>query len=254
MVFAVYFLFSSPVFCAMLLNVGRKFRAKLLNNGPGAYAPKRLVLLTGLWLAGLLTIVLLTKNQSIAASHYFYTCWTVYSLVYIGLLVWFMLADNREPAGKTASLSFSVPHPFFLIVPVIVFLNGLSPYLGLKTENSFAMFSNLRTEGNVSNHYILPASFQVFDFQKDMVEIVSSSDPYLHSLAATNKIMVFFDFKNYVAQFRPEQVEYIRNGQRQEFLLQSASPNDELLTKDLILRKLLRFRTISRNEPQPCSH
>jgi hypothetical protein len=71
------------------------------------------VLLTGLWLAGLLTIVLLTKNQSIVASHYFYTCWTVYSLVYIGLLVWFMLADNREPAGKTASLSFSVPHPFF---------------------------------------------------------------------------------------------------------------------------------------------
>jgi hypothetical protein len=57
-----------------------------------------------------------------------------------------------------------------------------------------------------------------------MVEIVSSSDPYLHSLAATNKIMVFFDFKNYVAQFRPEQVEYIRTAKGKSFFYRVLLP------------------------------
>jgi hypothetical protein len=165
-----------------------------------------------------------------------------------------MFTKVSRNANETGSLFFSVPRAFFLLVPIIVFLNGLSPYLGLKTENSFSMFSNLRTEGNVTNHYIVPVSFQVFDFQKDVVEIVSSSDSLLQATAAENKLMVFFEFKNYVAKRKPARVTYVRNGQRQEFVLKAAAPGDELLTRDLILGKLLRFRTFHKTEPQPCSH
>jgi hypothetical protein len=165
-----------------------------------------------------------------------------------------MLSKAIEAENKTAPLSFSIPHLSFAILPVVVFLNGLSPYLGLKTENSYAMFSNLRTEGNISNHYIMPTSFQIFDFQKDMVEIVSSSDPRLQLLANENKLMVFFSFKNYVAQVRPERIEYIRNGQNHTFLLSSTDSGEPLLKSNPILKKLLNFRTISKTEPQPCSH
>jgi hypothetical protein len=87
-----------------------------------------------------------------------------------------------------------------------------------------------------------------------MVEIISSSDITLQARAEENKMMVFFAFKNYVAQVRPERVEYIRNGQRHTFILSEASAGDELLTKNNILKKLFNFRTISKNDPQPCSH
>ncbi len=165
-----------------------------------------------------------------------------------------MLSGSRQKQTQTDSLSFGLPHPVFYVLPVVVFLNGLSPYIGLKTENSFAMFSNLRTEGGISNHYIIPASFQIFNFQKDMVEIVSSSDRMLQGIAEKNKIMVYFDFKNYVAHVKPDRIEYIRNGKHHTFSLKEISPNNELLVKDRILVKLLRFRNVSKNDPQPCSH
>jgi hypothetical protein len=254
MVFALYILFISPSFFVMLLDAGRKLKQVLLREGPPAFSPKRLLMLLGFWLAGMIAILHVTRRLYVPQSYYWYTLWTGYGLLYIALLGWFMFTKVSRNANETGSLFFSVPRAFFLLVPIIVFLNGLSPYLGLKTENSFSMFSNLRTEGNVTNHYIVPVSFQVFDFQKDVVEIVSSSDSLLQATAAENKLMVFFEFKNYVAKRKPARVTYVRNGQRQEFVLKAAAPGDELLTRDLILGKLLRFRTFHKTEPQPCSH
>jgi hypothetical protein len=100
----------------------------------------------------------------------------------------------------------------------------------------------------------MPASLQLFGFQKDVVEIVSSTDPTLQILAQENKLMVFFAFKNYVAQVKPERVDYIRNGQKHTFILSEAAPNDVLLTSNPILKKLLLFRTVTKTGPQPCSH
>ena len=48
----------------------------------------------------------------------------------------------------------------FIIVSMIFFLNCFSPYLGLKTEFSLAMFSNLRCEP--WNHLVFPASLRIF--------------------------------------------------------------------------------------------
>jgi hypothetical protein len=42
-----------------------------------------------------------------------------------------------------------------LILTLVVF-NGLNPYLGLKTEGTFSMFSNLKTELNSTNHIFVP--------------------------------------------------------------------------------------------------
>jgi len=254
MVFAVYALFISPRFFVMLLDAGRKVKRVLSRETPPAFSPLRLLLLLGCWLAGMVVVLLVTRRLYVPLSSYWYVCWTVYGLLYIALLGWFMRTTASSKTNETGALSFSVPGALFLLVPILVFLNGLSPYLGLKTENSFSMFSNLRTEGNVTNHYLVPVSFQVFDFQKDLVEIVSSTDSSLQKTAAENKLMVFFEFKNYVAKRRPARVTYIRNGQRQEFVLKAAAPGDELLTRDLVLGKVLRFRTFHKNEPQPCAH
>ena len=117
------------------------------------------------------------------------------------------------------------------------------------------MFSNLRTEGGVSNHFIVPASVQIFDFQKNMVEIVSSSDKELQDLADENRLMAYFEFKDYVASNRPATVDYVLKGKQHTFNLREAKAGDDLLSNNpYVLRRLFGFREINKFDPQPCYH
>ena len=59
-----------------------------------------------------------------------------------------------------------------MATPLLVVLNGMCPYLGLKTDSSFAMFSNLRTEPGFANHLVMPHGPQPFGFQGDLVRLV----------------------------------------------------------------------------------
>lgn len=60
---------------------------------------------------------------------------------------------------------------WLLVFPIIIFLNGMLPHLGVKNVQSMAMFSNLRTEGGQSNHLIIPSTLQISDNLKDLVVI-----------------------------------------------------------------------------------
>ena len=51
-----------------------------------------------------------------------------------------------------------------LLVPALVLLNGLSPYLGLKTRTAWQMYSNLNLAANSSNHYLIPYSLDIGGF------------------------------------------------------------------------------------------
>jgi len=69
-------------------------------------------------------------------------------------------------------------------VPAALVLNGLTAYLGLKTVANFSMFSNLRTEGGVSNHLLVPAgALELFPYQRDLVEVSYVLFPESLSLA-----------------------------------------------------------------------
>lgn len=61
-----------------------------------------------------------------------------------------------------------------LLVPALVFITGLSPYLGVKTTSNFSMFSNLHTEPGYANH-LLPgvAVLQFAPYLRDTVMITS---------------------------------------------------------------------------------
>lgn len=62
---------------------------------------------------------------------------------------------------------------FYKICLLALFVFGASNYLGLRTAGNFSMFSNLRTEGETSNHILLPRNqLRIFSFQDDLVEIL----------------------------------------------------------------------------------
>jgi hypothetical protein len=99
------------------------------------------------------------------------------------LLIWPILAtvcsSGPRPAwGGVPVLDRRMPAVLYLVPLVLVFV-GLTPYLGLRTAGNFSMFSNLRTEGESSNHLLLEHNpLKLWDYQDDVVWIVDIDDRY----------------------------------------------------------------------------
>lgn len=65
------------------------------------------------------------------------------------------------------------------VFPILLIFIGLTPYLGLRTAGNFSMFSNLRTEGESSNHLLLGSNpLKVWGYQEDVVWILDIDDRY----------------------------------------------------------------------------
>jgi hypothetical protein len=141
-------------------------------------------------------------------------------------------------------------------IPLLVGFIGFSPYLGLKTETSWSMYSNLRTEAP-SNHLLMPGSLKVAGYQDDLVEIVETSLPELKRYRDDNLAMTFFEFRRLssrtTADFR---VVYKRNGS--VHVLESANgvSSDPLVTRPhgWLTERLLAFRPVEATGRTRCRH
>ncbi len=104
--------------------------------------------------------------------------------------------------GGTAAVqrprSLRLGHPIFAIGVVLVVANSLSPYLGLKTDSSFTMFSNLYTEKGFWNHLFIPEGVRIFAYQDHLVRITGSNDPGLASTTQDGTVFVRYDLERYL--------------------------------------------------------
>lgn len=66
-----------------------------------------------------------------------------------------------------------------LLTVILATLNGVSPYIGLKTQATWSLFSNLHVEGGESNHWLIPVWFQIFGYTKEVVTVTKSNVPLL---------------------------------------------------------------------------
>lgn len=169
--------------------------------------------------------------------------------------IWWSLRGKLAMAATRQKLS---PGLLWLCVAIVV-LNGLSPYLGLKTETSFTMYSNLRIEGEWNNHFFLPA-IKIGPWQADLATIVSTDHPALLPYVEHGDLITYFELRRIVHQTSSEmpfQIVYLR-GEEQHVWSQSADgvqthtagidPHPQLLGR------LLYFRPISTDECMPCRH
>jgi hypothetical protein len=118
-------------------------------------------------------------------------------LVYLLGGLWLCVKAMRAAgvaAGGPAAGTCGRSRPL-VILPLLLVANGVGPYLGLRTETSFSMFSNLQTENGRSNHLVVPASIQVTDWQRDLVEIVASNVPELDALRQNGLLLPFLDLR-----------------------------------------------------------
>lgn len=180
----------------------------------------------------------------------------VWVLYFVALLAIFVRALRRAnvPAASRAYDRGPLPWAVAAVVPVLLVVNGMSPYLGLKTEASFSMFSNLRTEV-VSNHLLVPGSLKLAGYQEDLVRIHASSDPFLARMSERGGQLTWFHFKTLTRRLDGStSVSYTRAGVRHDVPRLGAVPAlDDGPTA--IPRRLLRFRVVEPlDRPMPCRH
>lgn len=150
--------------------------------------------------------------------------------------------------GAAATRSIAPRRAWHVAVYGLTLLNGLAPYLGLKTEASFAMYSNLRTEGPYWNHLLLPPALKLARYQDDLIGIHASSEAVLRLHHERAEQLVAVEFERLLGRLcadgrRPVAVEYTRAGERRSVTDACAAP--ERARSSPLWEPLLVFRPVT---------
>jgi hypothetical protein len=146
-----------------------------------------------------------------------------------------------------------------LLLPLLVLINGASPFLGFKTETSFAMYSNLRTEGGQSNHLLWKRPLALAPYQTDLVDVMFSNVPQVNKLKRQEHVprilvqMLVFKYSNQ----SPHRPIWLNIRESDGRVVQTRNALEELswLSEPSFLeRKLLRFRVIPPMGLNACYH
>ena len=182
-----------------------------------------------------------------------------------GLWMLFILASYARPmldrfSGELGTrlpedLKPRVPAFLWLMIPLVV-LNGMSQYLGLKTQTSFTMYSNLRTEGYSNNHLFMPA-WRLLGHQDDLVDLVATDHPEIQQYIDHEQRLTYFELRRFASETDDDfTVTYIRNGKRHLFAKKDGQGNDPELVKKhpLLVAKLLFYRPVAKGDHMGCQH
>jgi hypothetical protein len=259
--FSWYMDFSSLVFALYMLSVPREVASGLYSTGVALVrrTPRiRAGISAGLALGAALTVAAIIV---IAMTNYFpgrgeqlvwHSAWLLVWAVFGGaVMVLITRAALLEEPYQT-STSYTRQPWWVYAIPTVLFVSCMSPYVGLKTESSIAMFSNLHTEGGVSNHLLFPRPPYLFDYQSRAVRVLDSSSPSLRELAAGgNYGLVEHDLALRLSRNPRLWITYELNGVRHERVtiatFQGRRPN-------WLERKLLDFKPIDWARPKVCTH
>lgn len=171
--------------------------------------------------------------------------WIIYSISII--LIYVQISNLKKPSY---SLEFITKNSTYYIFTFCLLLNGFSPYLGLKTQTVFSMFSNLKTENATNNHFFIPETLQIFNYQKEVVSIIDTDMTNLvleeHWNNTTEYKLVLFEFIKKINSIEDGFVKFTVNNKNYSILKKEGRviESNVNLNQSLILKKLLLFRPI----------
>jgi hypothetical protein len=166
--------------------------------------------------------------------------WSAYALALVGYVLWWWTSAHQTERP------LPWPSPAAMAAIGLAWLNGLSPYLGLKTRTTFDMYSNLRLEADHSNHLVVPRSLDVFGFLHDRVSVLETNDPALRrAYVETGDELPYFELRSYLTQHPQTRVRYVRAGneRREVGTREPVTP---------VMRKLVIFRPLGERSRREC--
>jgi len=98
----------------------------------------------------------------------------------------------------------------------VIFANGLTPYLELKTTYGWNMYSNLVVVEGDSNHLLVRRGFQARAGHHGLVDIVESDEPAIQAYATQKYRLPWPSFLRLAQQYPEASVRYVRLGREYE--------------------------------------
>jgi len=185
--------------------------------------------------------------------------WIVWGLWSLAVGAAYLLAIWRiahDPRSERATAEIA-PVRWVHVMTLVAVLNGMSQYLGFKTETCFTMYSNLRTEAGVSNHLFLPP-WRLANYQDDLVDVLETDHPELQEYVNRHDLITYFEFRRLTSTTDHDfRVRYRRNGEPERVFERrdGVGSDAELMSpQPLVAAKLLYFRPVSKEVLAPCRH
>jgi hypothetical protein len=183
-----------------------------------------------------------------------YLCWFVFTLGVAWFVYRFAVYPQSDAPGRRAL--FVSPSLAVNAVIALFFLNGVSPYIGLKTDSTIAMYSNLYTENGTTNHLLFNTPPYWFDYQNEVVVIKASSDPALRRLVRRKKPILLHQLQQKIHRRYPKakrhSISYEMKGETYSY---SRVEDDPLLqSSNYWSMKLLAFKALDFSHPKRCTH
>jgi hypothetical protein len=174
-----------------------------------------------------------------------FVIWLVVGLGMLVLTALWVMRRELPPPPPVASVS-----PAMAVVPALVVLNGLTPYTEVKTANAWNMYSNLRTVGGDTNHYLLPGTVQLINGQDAIYRVVSSDDPGLEYYRENELGLSERQLRGYFSA-NPDAEAVLRSGDREvRVVAGEPHPFDDPVPE--IVRKLAVYRAADVSGAQRC--
>lgn len=139
----------------------------------------------------------------------------------------------------------------WLALPLLAAVNGLSPYLEIKTAFSFNMYANLRTDRGTTNHLLVPRTWPLTRMHDGLVIVHSTDDAGLATYVASGYAVPWVEFRAYL-QSRPDTaVTYERDGAL--YSVARAADDPRLMEPvSPVRRRLLPARAVDLTDPPRC--
>jgi hypothetical protein len=190
--------------------------------------------------------VLLTVAAVVAGRYL--AVWTVRTgtfFVWIPVGAALVLAVLRMPRVQQHTLSFRSAGAVGMVLVALVTLNGLTPYLGLKTGYGFNMYANLHTVDGESNHWVIRRTADLIDVP--MVTIIESSEPGLAQYVGSGYLVPERNVLDRLADHPDHTITYTVQGRT------VAGTGAELGERlPVLVEKFGLFRSIDTQSPPRC--
>ena len=167
--------------------------------------------------------------------------------IYGAFVLWIAARVVRLPVEREIELA----RPGFAaaVVVALALVNGLSPYLGLKTRTGFDMYGNLRMEAERSNHLLVPRSLDVLGLLADRGRILEADTRGRARGLTPGTEWPWLELSRRLATEPAPKVAYQRAGKRFVF---DPAKGSRVEPPPWLLGKLLVFRPIGRETRGLC--
>ena len=182
--------------------------------------------------------------QGICSYKSFMPIFAFYSIP-ISFILLFSRYVKREGLKKSKS-------GLLFLIPIAFFLNGMSPYLGLKTESALSMYSNLYVEGRTTNHFLHGVFPGFWDYSDEVITVIDSNNQKLRE----GKSFIRYDFDRRLSNLKNVEVTVQSNLKSKPQRISTSDSNwkNSYDETNWLMKKYLIFKPINYTRPKICDH